>query len=161
MSSNIKKAATLGMPHGTATARLRKNILFYLLKRLKENTCFKCNKEIEIVEDLSIEHKLPWEGRSAELFWDLNNIAFSHLKCNRPHSFSSNESRLFSGPEGTAWCGGHQTFLPIDNFYRSIGHWNGLQKKCKDCHDLQQGHGVIRGRVSKTVTGVSGNIPPS
>ena len=45
-----------------------------------EDICFKCKSKIKIVEELSIEHKLPWEGISIELFWDLDNIAFSHLK---------------------------------------------------------------------------------
>lgn len=83
--SNVGKSLTLGMPFGTACNRLRKNVLFRLLKKLSENVCFKCGQLIDIVDDLSIEHKLPWEGRSAELFWDLENIAFSHLHCNRPH----------------------------------------------------------------------------
>lgn len=84
MNSNERKTETLGMPHGTATNRLRKNILFHLLKKHGENYCFKCSELIEEVEDLSIEHKKPWQGVSAELFWDLENIAFSHLHCNRP-----------------------------------------------------------------------------
>lgn len=82
--SNEKKTATLGMPHGTATGRLRKNILFHLLRKYGESVCFKCSQDIERVEDLSIEHKKPWEGVSADLFWDLDNIAFSHLRCNLP-----------------------------------------------------------------------------
>jgi hypothetical protein len=82
--SNEKKSATLGMPHGTAMHHLRKNVMFHLLKKLNENVCFKCSAAIEKVEDLSIEHKKPWEGISAELFWDIENVAFSHLHCNRP-----------------------------------------------------------------------------
>jgi hypothetical protein len=82
--SNEKKSATLGMPHGTAMHRLRKILLFSLLKKLNDNVCFKCSEVIEKVEDLSVEHKKPWEGVSAELFWDIENVAFSHLHCNRP-----------------------------------------------------------------------------
>lgn len=104
MSSNEKKAATLGMPHGTATNRLRKNILFHLLKKHDENRCFRCEGLIESVEDLSVEHKRPWEGISAELFWDLENVAFSHLFCNRPDR-PSRAGRKISVPEGTIWCG--------------------------------------------------------
>lgn len=84
-NSNVGKSRTLGMPHGTACNKLRKQILFHLLIKLGENKCFKCSEIIEKVADLSIEHKQPWEGISADLFWDLNNIAFSHLHCNRPH----------------------------------------------------------------------------
>jgi hypothetical protein len=86
MSRSQRLAQQLGMPYGTACNRLRKNILFSLLKKLKENTCFKCGQVIQSVDDLSIEHKLPWEGRDADLFWDIENISFSHVGCNRPHN---------------------------------------------------------------------------
>lgn len=84
-NSNKHKSQFLGVPFGTACNKLRKNILFKLLQKLKENICFRCHLEIVTVGDLSIEHKEPWEGRSIALFWDLDNIAFSHLHCNRPH----------------------------------------------------------------------------
>jgi hypothetical protein len=143
--SNTKKTATLGMPHGTANSRLKKNILFHLLKKLKENVCFVCSKDIEVVEDLSIEHKLPWEGRSAELFWDLENIAFSHLRCNRPHIHNGGSLRKLSGPEGTSWCTGHKEFLPIGSFYKTVARWNGLQVNCKECHDVKRGRKSFSG----------------
>jgi hypothetical protein len=85
----------LGMPRGTAANRLRKMVLFDVLKRHNENICVRCKKSIEAVEELSIEHVKPWEGADTALFWDLQNIAFSHLSCNcsstrrvgKPHSF--------------------------------------------------------------------------
>lgn len=80
--SNNKKTEQLGMPFGTASARLKKMILFNFLQRLGEDICYRCNKKIEQVEDLSIEHKKSWLNVSSDLFWDLNNIAFSHLVCN-------------------------------------------------------------------------------
>lgn len=83
MNPNIRRAEQLGMPYGTATGRLRKMILFDLLKRHNENICFKCGESIQKIEDLSIEHKQPWENRDTALFWDLDNIAFSHIHCNR------------------------------------------------------------------------------
>lgn len=59
-------------------------------------TCFRCDQEIKRVEDLSIEHKVQW--RTPEQFWNLANIAFSHLRCNsgagerhRAHSRSTYE----------------------------------------------------------------------
>jgi hypothetical protein len=64
-----RKSAFLGMPHGTAANRLRKMVMFSLLERHGENVCFKCSEKIETAEQLSIEHKLPWEGVSVELFW--------------------------------------------------------------------------------------------
>jgi len=79
---NQKKSEQLGMPFGTANARLRKQILFHLLQKLGEDVCFQCGEKIESVDDLSIEHKKAWLDESVDLFWDLDNIAFSHLKCN-------------------------------------------------------------------------------
>ena len=82
--SNKKRHIQLGMPFGTAQGRLRKMIMFQLLREFKKNICFQCGKEIETVEELSIEHKVAWldKENAKELFWDLDNIAFSHLSCN-------------------------------------------------------------------------------
>lgn len=82
MSSNDKKSLQLGMPYGTANGKLRKSILFSLLKKHDENICFRCNKVIETEDTLSIEHKKPWLDEDINLFWNLENIAFSHLICN-------------------------------------------------------------------------------
>lgn len=130
MTSNNKKSATLGMPHGTATGRLRKMVLFHLLKKHSENICVRCNKEIENVDDLSLEHIKPWEGISADLFWDLNNISFSHIFCNRPHRLHGNKK--FTS-EGTAWCSGHQAELSIEEFQKCARKDDGLQPYCKAC----------------------------
>lgn len=87
MASNERKARVLGMPHGTANARLKKQLLLKYIRLANCDKCYKCGETIETVEELSIEHILPWEStNSPELFWDLDNIAFSHLKCNRPHN---------------------------------------------------------------------------
>lgn len=147
--SNEKKYATLGMPYGTANGRLRKNILFHLLKKHNENVCVRCCQPILVVEDLSIEHIKPWEGISADLFWDLENVAFSHLSCNVPHTYHGGEPQRKIGPEGTSWCGIHQNFISNDLFYKKANRWNGFGPNCKSCHDIDQGHGVVRGRVSK------------
>src|SRR4029077_9406118 len=122
----------LGMSQGAAQNRLRKSILFSFAQRLKEDVCFKCGKQIKSVDELSIEHKLPWENRSAELFWDLSNIAFSHLECNRQHS-SSKEALRKIGPEGTAWCSVHQEFLSIERFWKNPNNWNGVSRACAEC----------------------------
>jgi hypothetical protein len=128
---NERKNATLGMPFGTACGRLRKLILFHLICRLEENICFKCHKPIERVEDLSIEPNLPWEGILADLFWDLNNIAFSHLRCNVPHVRRGGEPQRKIGPPGTAWCAYHEIFEPRENFYPAPENWHGLRNQCK------------------------------
>lgn len=134
MGINTRKAETLGMPHGTANNRLRKNILFSLLLRYGENYCARCGATIDSVDELSIEHIEPWEGVSADLFWDLNNIAFSHLKCNRPHTNHGGASKRIVGAEGTSWCCTCQQFLSVDQFHKNSSRYDGLQKTCKACH---------------------------
>lgn len=84
MNKNEKKASQLGMPHGTAQGKLRKMVIFMLLKKLNANFCHQCGGEIETISQLSIEHKEPWLDSDDPFgkFFDLNNIAFSHLSCN-------------------------------------------------------------------------------
>ncbi len=81
---NIKKASQLGMPQGTASNRLRKAIIFDLLCKQNLNYCFQCSQIIDNVSELSIEHKVPYldSENPVQLFFDLDNIAFSHLNCN-------------------------------------------------------------------------------
>lgn len=61
-----------------------KNILYNLLVRFNLNKCYQCGNTIDKVEELSIEHKTPWldSDTPKELFFNLENIAFSHLSCN-------------------------------------------------------------------------------
>ncbi|KKK91693.1 hypothetical protein LCGC14_2710360, partial [marine sediment metagenome] len=61
---------------GTATGKLRKIIMFDLIKQASKNFCFRCGKQIEYIEDLSIDHKEFWLGIDKALFWDLDNIEF-------------------------------------------------------------------------------------
>lgn len=80
--ANQRRAEQLSMPYGTACHRLRKLVLFDLLRRHGENICYRCGGPIQTVEELSLEHKNPWENVNASLFWDLDNIGFSHHACN-------------------------------------------------------------------------------
>ena len=80
--SNKKRTEQLGMNVSTAQNRLRKKILFMLIQRLKLDQCYRCKKLIVEESDLSIEHKRPWFDEDTRLFWDMGNIAFSHLGCN-------------------------------------------------------------------------------
>lgn len=127
-----KKDDFLGMPHGTAANRLRKQILFKYVKLVGDHFCSKCGAEIESVDDLSIEHVKPWEGRDVELFWDLDNIAFSHRACNRPHDVSRDQLRKI-GPEGTAWCMDCKSFLPTTEFVIDRSRWDNTTNSCKPC----------------------------
>ena len=82
--SNNKKREALGMNHATASNQLKKRIMFALLRQTDKDTCHQCSESIRTVEELSVEHVIPWLGTDdpKKLFFDLNNIAFSHLSCN-------------------------------------------------------------------------------
>lgn len=83
-NNNKNKSDLLGEVYSSARGRLMKIILFQLVKETNKNICFQCGKEIKVIEELSIEHKEPWmkAKNPKESFYDLNNIAFSHLYCN-------------------------------------------------------------------------------
>lgn len=70
------------MPYGTACQRLRKLILFSLVKETGRDECLRCGDRILTAEELSIEHRDPWLHVDTALFWDINNISFSHRGCN-------------------------------------------------------------------------------
>lgn len=100
MNTNDKKAQQLGMPFGTASNKLRKMILFKLLGMLNLNACFRCHLPIAL-EELSIEHKVAWLDTTnpVDTFFDLDNIAFSHVTCNtgaarKPTKYPSEEKRI-------------------------------------------------------------------
>jgi len=125
----MDKNEFLGMPVGTANNRLRKMILFDLLCRYGENKCYRCGKEIDKVDNLSIDHKRAWLNVSKDLFWDLDNIAFSHTTCN----FGASRHNKKIGEVGTAWCYRCKQFLPVELFGPDKQRWNGLRNICKSC----------------------------
>lgn len=139
---NRKKESQLGMPIGTAASRLRKLVLFEVLKRHAENFCFQCGLEITSATDLSIEHKHPWLDIDVDLFWDMDNIAFSHQWCNfgaARNIWKRGPSRLRKiGSKGTAWCRAHQEFLPVGAFSKNCSNWNGLQGECDECRSKRR-----------------------
>ena len=110
------KSEKLGMPFGTANNRLRKSILWSLVQKLNLDTCFQCNTKITDASELSIEHKKAWlhSKDPLKLFFDLDNISFSHLSCNvgmfnrtktkckNGHSFS--EDNLIKSSRGNRRC---------------------------------------------------------
>jgi hypothetical protein len=93
MHSRDKKDHQLGMSYGTASHRLKKQILFSLVQETGKDICYRCGKVIETAEELSVDHKIDWLDKDPSLFWDLDNIAFSHLSCNIEHSVSYHGGR--------------------------------------------------------------------
>lgn len=130
--SNKRKAEFLGMPYGTACGKLRKKILFHFAKRLGDNICYRCGEKIENVEELSIDHKKEWLYTDTELFWDIDNIAFSHLACNtvarRWSGFKPRES-----PPGMSWCANCKKFLPKKNFGKDKRRVCKTRARCNEC----------------------------
>ena len=79
-----KKKEQLGMAQGTARNKLVKMLMFDMSCKLGLNICFQCGTEINNINEFSIEHKKPWLNSNDPkgLYFDLNNISFSHQSCN-------------------------------------------------------------------------------
>ena len=89
-----KRKDFLGMEHGAATHRLRVMVIFALAVQCGRDVCFRCGKKIANASEISIDHKIDWEGVSPDLFWDVNNVAFSHRKCNTNRKVREFNARL-------------------------------------------------------------------
>lgn len=78
-----KKQSQLGMNPSTAANRLRMDILYSLVKRCGYK-CYRCGEDLTR-ESFSVEHITPWldSENPKQMFFDLNNISFSHMTCNR------------------------------------------------------------------------------
>ncbi len=125
--SNDRKDELLGMDHGKASHQLRKMVLFKLVQMLNLASCFRCHKEIQFVQDLSIEHKDSWQSAEnpKESFFDLSNIAFSHLRCNSGAAYR----KTIDPPKGQLWCWKCKKFKIIENFHGG----NSKRQPCRLC----------------------------
>ena len=127
----------LGMNAGTASHRLVRDILFKFILDAG-HTCYRC-KGILTREDFSIEHKEPWLDSSdpVKLFFDLNNIAFSHKSCNyatvRKVQKNYAHGPYRYAPKGKSWCRGCKDFLLVEKFGNYEPSPNGLYYECKNC----------------------------
>jgi 5-methylcytosine-specific restriction endonuclease McrA len=145
-NSEAKKRAQLGMPHSTAYNRLRKRFLFMFVRMLGRDTCFRCRQPILTVLELSLDHIRDWLYVDRALFWDQNNIAFSHRDCNSRYSRPEQRAKVIAlsnaaakakntkrGPVGTSWCWSHQSFLPLAEFTNNKSRWDGVEEICRSC----------------------------
>lgn len=98
-------AKILGMEMGKADYILKKKLLFYLAGRLDMLNCFRCGKPIETIEELSLDHTEFWLNAHNPIatFFDVEKIAFSHMKCNR---VSKDISNLSECPSRAAYARG-------------------------------------------------------
>ena len=97
MISRDKKKKQLEMDPGTASHRLRGDIMFSFLVRLGYK-CFRCGEDLTR-KSFSIDHVKPWldSGDPVEAFFNLNNVSFSHKKCN--YELSRGSRKYFSEEE--------------------------------------------------------------
>ncbi|PYS45749.1 MAG: hypothetical protein DMF68_21310 [Acidobacteria bacterium] len=131
--SNQRKSEILGMPFGTACNKLRRMVIFELLRRHQENVCFKCGKVIPNAEDLTLEHKETWLDGGSSLFWDLNNITFSHKQCNLRKGFVRREI-----VDGSLWCSNCKQYKPVSCFHREKKQRTDYALLCKDCSNSKR-----------------------
>lgn len=77
------KSGTLGMPISKASHRLNRDLIYWMGLKLGLMVCYRCGKDIDR-ESFTIDHKVDWLHSDApvEVFFDLENIAFSHHTCN-------------------------------------------------------------------------------
>jgi hypothetical protein len=147
--SNKKKNKQLEMPFGTAQNILKKAIMFQLIQKLNIDYCYQCGNKIESVNDLSIEHKVPWldSDNPKELFFDLNNIAFSHLRCNtgavRKEYLSEvgrklAKSNIIPCPKGYARCYKCKETKLISEFNKDKNKKRGIQSYCRKCQNKKE-----------------------
>lgn len=137
---NARHRAILGRSVSSANRMLLRMIVFRLLERLDEARCFRCGQPMTVA-DYSIDHLVPWRGGNGDAFWDLDEISFSHEVCNRLAAVQVPTARKWQaleGPAGTAWCGGHEAFLPVADFTKNKARWNGLQDECRTCRSRRR-----------------------
>ena len=82
MSEVNKRKEMLGIHPATASSILLRDILFDYVQKSGVK-CYRCEGNLER-SNFSIEHKDPWmkADNPREAFFDLDNISYSHQKCN-------------------------------------------------------------------------------
>lgn len=144
--SKKEKERQLGMNPGTAQHILRKSIIFMMAKKLTMDFCFQCGSKIESVDELSVEHKVPWlhSEDPIKLFFDIDNIAFSHLSCNRNAARTSTGSKEYYESiaksiveSGEKQCTRCKITKPLSAFSKSSRTKSNCKHFCKDCRKLE------------------------
>lgn len=94
------KSDFLGMPLGTARNRLVNSVIRRLAVLAGVATCHRCGEALESDEDISMDHVKDWfqKENGIALFFDPENVAFSHKKCN----YLSRKSQPKSGFRGVS-----------------------------------------------------------
>ena len=140
-------AAQLGMPQGTASAKLKKALLYDMAKKLDRDICYRCGVKIGSIDEFSIEHKVNWlnSGRALELFLDINNIAFSHHLCNirasahkGPNKGGDNPTARRKVVDGRLLCRSGNHYVPTALFGKDHTAFLGYTSKCRQCRSTER-----------------------
>lgn len=133
----------LEMKQGTANHKLRTIIMFNLVVELGRDICFRCGKMINSHKEFSIDHKEPWLHNDSELFWDFNNIAFSHKSCNSsaartPLVGSKKPTLRRKCIDGKFVCPSSNELLDRDKFQTDNRKFYKISTKCKSCKSVKK-----------------------
>jgi len=129
-----------GIAVSTARYQLLKNLLFKFLLETGKNSCFRCG-ETMTSKDFTLEHIKPWawDNNALELFMDINNISFSHFRCNAGNTRTNSERakkghismRKHTDTHATcSLCGQNKE---RKEFNKNRSNISGLQSSCKSC----------------------------
>lgn len=145
-----RKKEQLGMNPSTAYGRLKKLLLFSMAKELGRTTCYRCGALITDIKDFTIEHKEPWlDGDDPSgLFFDLSNVAFSHLSCNiadarkntdpciAGHAIAARKLLRPKNEHGQYLCSRCKVWKDTSDYTRDASSASGYRAECKDCRKL-------------------------
>lgn len=138
-----KKQKQLGINPGTARNKLVKLLLFDMANKLNQLNCFQCGKKIKNIDDFTIEHKIPWldSNNPKELFFNLDNIAFSHKVCNIKAARKNKKSK--------GQCSSCKKIKSESEFYKNKSKVRGYEDECKECKKKRTSSKKYRARRRK------------
>ena len=147
---NKKKASQLGVSFGKAANRLRKLVMFRLIQKTGEDMCFRCGEQIEAVADLSLEHRMPWLDSTdpVGLFFDLENVTFSHISCNSGARKNGTFVTRRRG-DGKLRCSHCHNWKAEDAFTIDRRDVTGRACECRQCMKAGGWHHRSRTRISQ------------
>lgn len=125
----------LGMDFSLANQKLMRMVVWNLAKICGMDNCYQCKQPIVKPEQLSLEHKQPWRGANGresrpDLFWNLDNIAFSHTWCNCGSPTRGQGNRKYFGVDDYGDTRDGRTYrkirarLGMDNKSIDLGYWD-------------------------------------
>jgi HNH endonuclease len=139
--SEEKYNLQLGTNVSASQHKLTRLILYDRLIKLGEDNCYRCGLKISSYKEFSIEHKISWINNDPNLFWDLNNIAFSHLLCNQKAPKGSTQPNVKGRRvciDGQSLCKGCNKMLDKDLFGYCSNKFFKIKGKCKKCRGIQE-----------------------